>query len=65
LLVLTPAGQDIFDRGLPAFRRVLDALDHALDGGLQEHEEAVRRVRIALQELSARPSATSASTARI
>jgi DNA-binding MarR family transcriptional regulator len=53
LLVLTPAGQDIFDRGLPAFLRVLDALDKALEGRLQEHEDAVRRVRVALQQLSA------------
>jgi DNA-binding MarR family transcriptional regulator len=51
LLVLTPAGQEIFDRGLPAFIRVLNALDAALDGTLQEHEDAVRRVRVALQNL--------------
>ena len=62
LLVLTPAGQDIFDRGLPAFRRALAALDDALDGALQEHEDAVRRVRIALQELSVRPATASAPT---
>jgi DNA-binding MarR family transcriptional regulator len=52
LLVLTPAGQDIFDRGLPAFRRVLEALNEALEGELQAHEDAVRRVRVALQRLS-------------
>jgi DNA-binding MarR family transcriptional regulator len=52
LLVLTPAGQEIFDRGRPAFRRVLETIDEALDGGLREHEEAVRRVRLKLQELS-------------
>jgi DNA-binding MarR family transcriptional regulator len=52
LLVLTPAGQEIFDRGLPAFLRVLARLDEALGGTLQEHEDAVRRVRLALQELS-------------
>ncbi len=52
LLVLTPAGQAIFDRGMPAFRRVLVALDTALDGTLHDHEEAVRRVRVAFQALS-------------
>ena len=51
LLALTPAGQEIFDRGLPVFREVLHALDAALEGGLREHEEAVRRVRLAAQSL--------------
>jgi MarR family transcriptional regulator for hemolysin len=51
LLTLTPAGQDIYDRGLPAFQRVLHALDAALDGGLDEHENAVRRIRVVLQQL--------------
>jgi DNA-binding MarR family transcriptional regulator len=54
LLVLTPAGQKIFDRGLPAFQKAMHALNDALDGGLQSHEDAVRRVRVALQELTAR-----------
>jgi DNA-binding MarR family transcriptional regulator len=54
LLVLTPEGQDLFDRGLPAFRRVLVALDEKLDGQLDELEQAVRRVRVALQELADR-----------
>jgi DNA-binding MarR family transcriptional regulator len=54
LLVLTPPEQEIFDRGLPAFGRILSALDDALEGTLCEHEEFVRRVRQALQELSAR-----------
>jgi DNA-binding MarR family transcriptional regulator len=53
LLVLTAEGQDIFDRGLPAFLRVLESLDEALGGALQEHEDAVRRVRVAFQQLSA------------
>jgi DNA-binding MarR family transcriptional regulator len=53
LLTLTPEGQDIFDRGLPVFRRVLAQIDAALDGQLDEHERAVRRVRVALQALSA------------
>jgi DNA-binding MarR family transcriptional regulator len=52
LLVLTPEGQEIFDRGLPAFRRALDALNEALDGELHEYEDAVRRVRVAFQHLS-------------
>lgn len=53
LLGLTPAGQEIFDRGLPVYRRVLSEIDAALEGQLDEHEEAVRRVRFALQALSA------------
>lgn len=56
LVVLTPAGQDIFDRGLPLFHEVLAALDAELEGTLREHEDAVRSVRLALQELSARAS---------
>ena len=52
LLVLTPEGQEIFDRGLPVFRDVLRALDSALSGELHEHEEAVRRVRVAVQSLT-------------
>lgn len=51
LLTLTPAGQKIFDRGVPVFQKVLAAIDEALDGGLREHEDAVRRVRLALQSL--------------
>jgi DNA-binding MarR family transcriptional regulator len=51
LLSLTPEGQDIFDRGLPVFRRVLGQIDAALDGRLDAHEQAVRRVRVALQTL--------------
>jgi DNA-binding MarR family transcriptional regulator len=53
LLTLTPAGQEIFDRGIPVFRRVLAQIDAALDGQLDRHEQAVRRVRVALQALSA------------
>ena len=52
LLTLTPEGQEIFDRGLPVFQRVLAQIDEALPGGLHEHEEAVRRVRVALQGLT-------------
>jgi DNA-binding MarR family transcriptional regulator len=53
LLTLTPAGQEIFDRGIPVFRLVLRQIDAALDGQLDEHEQAVRRVRLGLQTLSA------------
>ena len=53
LLVLTPAGQEVFDRGRPAFQRAMNELDAALGGTLQDHEEAVRRVRVTLLELSA------------
>jgi DNA-binding MarR family transcriptional regulator len=52
LLTLTPEGQAIFDRGIPVFRRVLSEIDNALDSRLDEHEQAVRRVRLALQALS-------------
>jgi DNA-binding MarR family transcriptional regulator len=52
LLTLTPEGQEIFDRGIPVFQRVLKQIDGALDGRLDEHEQAVRRVRLALQGLS-------------
>jgi DNA-binding MarR family transcriptional regulator len=52
LLTLTPEGQEIFDRGLPVFQRVLTQIDEALAGDLHEHEEAVRRVRVALQGLT-------------
>src|SRR5688572_7780119 len=51
VLVLTADGQAIFDRGLSAFQTVLRQVDEALDGALREHEEAVRRVRMALQGL--------------
>jgi DNA-binding MarR family transcriptional regulator len=51
LLELTPAGQAIFDRGIPAFHRALARIDEALGGRLDEHEEVVWRVRTALQEL--------------
>ena len=53
LLTLTPEGQEIFELGLPVFRRVLAEIDSELAGGLDEHEQAVRRVRVALQGLSA------------
>lgn len=53
LLVLTPSGQETFQRARPVFSRVLDTLDRALEGQLDEHEQAVRRVRLALQALSA------------
>jgi DNA-binding MarR family transcriptional regulator len=52
LLVLTPAGQEIFDRGLPVFQRMLAAIDEALEGRLDEFEEAVWTVRVTLQQLT-------------
>jgi DNA-binding MarR family transcriptional regulator len=52
LLSLTPAGQAIFDRGQPAFGRAMGKLDAALGGHLHEHEESVRRVRLALQRMA-------------
>jgi len=52
LLALTPAGQDVFDRGLPVFRRFLAELDEALGGTLAEQEHAVRTVRGALERLT-------------
>ena len=51
LLELTPAGQAIFERGMPAFGQALRRIDAALGGGLREHEEAVRRVRLALASI--------------
>jgi len=53
LLTLTPEGQEIFDLGLPVFRGVLAQIDSELAGGLDQHEQAVRRVRVALQGLGA------------
>ncbi len=52
LLELTPEGQAIFDRGIPAFQRALHRIDAALQGELREHEDAVRRVRRAVQALA-------------
>ncbi len=51
LLRLTPGGRQLFDTGQPVVVRVLEAIDKALGGTLDEHEEAVWRVRLALQEL--------------
>ena len=52
LLELTPEGRRIFAAGQPAIKRVLDALDEALGGKLDEHEESLWRVRTVLQELA-------------
>ena len=49
LLELTPAGQAVFDRGIPAFQRALRRMDAALGGKLDEREDAVRSIRAALQ----------------
>ena len=38
-------------RGSPRSQRVLDAIDEALGGKLDEHEETVWRVRNVVQEL--------------
>ena len=51
LLRLTPSGRELFDTGQPVVEGVLQAIDEALGGKLDEHEEAVWRVRLALQEL--------------
>jgi DNA-binding MarR family transcriptional regulator len=62
LLELTPAGQAIFDRGIPAFKRALRRIDSALGGNLDELEDTVRSIRTALQaelEMSAAPARTS------
>jgi DNA-binding MarR family transcriptional regulator len=52
LLELTAKGQRVFDRGLPAFQRALRRIDEALGGELDAHEEAVWRVRRAVQQLA-------------
>jgi DNA-binding MarR family transcriptional regulator len=52
LLELTAEGQKVFDEGLPVFRRVLHRIDAELGGTMDEHEEAVWRVRQALQRLT-------------
>jgi DNA-binding MarR family transcriptional regulator len=52
LLSLTPAGQEIYDRGKPGFARAMQMLDASLGGRLHEHEDSVRRVRLALQRLA-------------
>jgi DNA-binding MarR family transcriptional regulator len=53
LLELTSAGQAIFDRGIPAFQRALRRIDTALEGKLDDYEDAVRAIRTALEEASA------------
>jgi DNA-binding MarR family transcriptional regulator len=52
LLELTAKGQKVYDTGLPVFRQVLRRIDDALEGRMHEHEDAVRRVRQALQQLT-------------
>jgi len=52
LLELTPKGQRIFDKGLPAFQHALRKIDEALGGELDVHEETVWRLRQVLQELA-------------
>jgi DNA-binding MarR family transcriptional regulator len=53
LLTLTPAGQDVFDRGMPVFLQFLVALDRELDGKIDEFEQAVWTVRVALERMAA------------
>ena len=52
LLTLTPAGQEVFDRGFPVFRQFLASLDDELGGKLEELEGAVRTVRLALEQMA-------------
>lgn len=62
LLELTPAGQAIFDRGIPAFQIALRRIDTALGGNLDELEDTVRSIRSALQaeiEMPAAPARAS------
>ena len=62
LLELTPAGQAIFDRGIPAFKRALKRIDTALGGNLDDLEDTVRSIRTALQgELEMSEAAARAS----
>jgi DNA-binding MarR family transcriptional regulator len=58
LLELTPEGQAIFDRGMPAFARAFRRIDTALGGKVDEYEDLVRTIRTALQaelELASSP----------
>lgn len=52
LLALTPAGQELFNRGVPVFRQFLADLDTELGGTLDELELGVRTVRVALESLA-------------
>ena len=52
LLALTPAGQELFNRGVPVFRQFLADLDAELGGTLEELELGVRKVRAALEGLA-------------
>jgi DNA-binding MarR family transcriptional regulator len=54
VLNLSPAGQEIFVRGVPVFREFLASLDDELEGKLDELEQAVWQVRIALERLASR-----------
>ena len=52
LLSLSPAGQELFVQGVPVFREFLALLDDELDGRLDELEQAVWEVRVALERLA-------------
>jgi DNA-binding MarR family transcriptional regulator len=54
LLTLTPAGEEIFLKGLPVFAEFLRSLDDEVDGKLDELEQAVWTVRVALERLAER-----------
>ena len=49
LLELTPAGQAVFDVGITAFQHALARINAALDNRLDEREDAIRAIRMALQ----------------
>ena len=65
LLRLTPEGRELYDAGLPAVLKLLDALNEALDGGLDKHEEMVWRVRVALQGLVGEAEPTEADAEQV
>jgi DNA-binding MarR family transcriptional regulator len=52
LLRLTPPGEALLERGLPAVHRALRRLEEALDRPLDEYEESVWRLRRTLQRLA-------------
>ena len=41
----------MFDKGIPAFHRALGKIDEANDGRLDEREEVVWQIRVALHSL--------------
>jgi DNA-binding MarR family transcriptional regulator len=53
-LSLSPAGEEILQRGGPVFEEFLRSLDDEVDGKLDELEQAVWTVRVALERLAER-----------